>query len=120
MRWTCSKSSWRRADTEKVEHEVDPHEPWTDWAFETFFEHARVGLHLPVYSALYTGQRSVDVIPMPRPQLGANAIELVARKTGKAVYVPIHSEYREILKRLADCACQRSPNVPPMVEASDP
>ena len=85
--------------TEKVEHEVDPHEPWTDWAFETFFEHARIGLHLPVYSALYTGQRSVDVLPMLRPAPGANAIELVARKTGKPVYVPIHSEYREILTR---------------------
>lgn len=85
--------------TEKVEHEVDPHEPWTDWAFETFFEHARIGLHLPVYTALYTGQRSVDVLPMPRPAVGSNAIELIARKTGKSVYVPIHSEYREILSR---------------------
>ncbi|AWB20927.1 integrase [Methylobacterium currus] len=85
--------------TEKVEHEVEPHVPWTDWAFEAFFEHARPGLHLPVYSALYTGQRSVDVIPMARPAKGANAVELVARKTGAAVYVPIHSEYREILER---------------------
>ncbi|ACL57616.1 integrase [Methylobacterium nodulans] len=85
--------------TEKVAHEVDPHEPWPDWAFETFFEHARVGLHLPVYSALYTGQRSIDVIPMHRPAVGANAIEMIARKTGAAVYVPIHSEYREILTR---------------------
>ena len=85
--------------TEKVAHEVEPHEPWTDWAFETFFEHARIGLHLPVYSALYTGQRSIDVLPMLRPAMGSNAIELVARKTGKPVYVPIHSEYREILTR---------------------
>lgn len=85
--------------TEKIEHEADPHQPWTDWAFETFFEHARVGLHLPVYSALYTGQRSIDVLPMLRPGPGANAIELIARKTGKEVYVPIHSEYREILTR---------------------
>ena len=85
--------------TEKVEHNVDPHKPWIDWAFELFFEHARPGLHLPVYSALYTGQRSVDVIPMARPAAGADAIELVARKTGANVFVPIHSEYREILTR---------------------
>ncbi|WP_244424717.1 hypothetical protein [Methylobacterium nodulans] len=86
--------------TEKVEHEVEPHVPWTDWAFEAFFEHARPGLHPPVYSALYTGQRSIDVIPMRRPAPGANAIEMIARKTGVHVYVPIHSEYREILTRI--------------------
>lgn len=85
--------------TEKVEHESNPHKPWSDRDFEAFFEHARPGLHLPVYSALYTGQRSIDVVTMARPALGANAIELVARKTGAAVYVPIHSEYREILER---------------------
>lgn len=85
--------------TEKVDHESEPHKPWSDWAFEIFFEHARSGLHLPVYSALYTGQRSVDVVPMARPTPGANAIELVARKTGAHVFVPIHSEYREILTR---------------------
>jgi integrase len=85
--------------TEKVDHDADPHKPWPDWAFEAFFEHARPGLHLPVYSALYTGQRSIDVVTMKRPGPGANAIELVARKTGAAVFVPIHSEYREILTR---------------------
>jgi len=41
--------------------------PWPDWAFELFFEHTRIGLHLPVYTALYTGQRSVDVFKMRRP-----------------------------------------------------
>ncbi|SFK86571.1 hypothetical protein SAMN04488125_10599 [Methylorubrum salsuginis] len=85
--------------TEKVEHAVEPHKPWSDGAFEAFFEHARPGLHLPVYSALYTGQRSVDVLPMIRPARGANAIELIARKTGAEVFVPIHSEYQEILTR---------------------
>ncbi|WP_018261922.1 integrase [Methylobacterium sp. WSM2598] len=85
--------------TEKVDHEADPHKPWPDWAFEVFFEHARPGLHLPVFSAVYTGQRSIDVVPMRRPAAGANAIEMIARKTGAQVYVPIHSEYREILSR---------------------
>ena len=36
---------------------------------------------------------------MRRPEPGARDIELVARKTGASVYVPIHSEYREILVR---------------------
>src|SRR6516164_8329140 len=38
--------------------------PRPDWAFELFFQHARIGLHLPVYSGLYTGQRSVDIFKM--------------------------------------------------------
>ena len=69
--------------TENVRHAADPHEPWPDWAFELFLEHARPALHLPVLSALYTGQRSIDVIPMVRPAGGE--ISLIARKTGKTV-----------------------------------
>lgn len=83
--------------TEKPRYKAEPYKPWPDWAFELFFEHTRVGLHMPVYSALYTGQRSVDVIPMMRPRREASAIELVARKTGANVYVPIHSDFRTIL-----------------------
>ncbi|WP_246693789.1 integrase [Methylobacterium sp. WL18] len=83
--------------TEKIEYESDPHEPWPSWAFELFFEHARVGMHLPVYSALYTGQRSGDVIGMLRPIAAANAIALKTQKTGADTFIPIHSEYREVL-----------------------
>jgi hypothetical protein len=85
--------------TENVRHEADPHEPWPDWAFELFLEHARPALHLPVLSAFYTGQRSIDVIPMARPT--GDEISLIARKTGKTVWRPIHSEYADLIIRLA-------------------
>ena len=85
--------------TENVRHEADPHEPWPDWAFELFLEHARPALHLPVLSAFYTGQRSIDVIPMARPR--GDEISLIARKTGKTVWRPIHSEYADLIIRLA-------------------
>ena len=58
------------------------------------------GLHLPVHLALYTRQRLVEVLPMVRPAAGANAIALIARKTGAEVFVPVHSEYRKILTRI--------------------
>lgn len=83
--------------TEKADYDAQPWKPWPDWALELFFEHARVGLQLPVFSALYAGQRKVDVIPMRRPRGDAEAIELIARKTKANVWVPIHSEYREII-----------------------
>lgn len=60
-------------------------------------KHARPGLRLPFYSALFTGQRKVDVIPMLRPRSDATMIELVARKTRANVWVPIHSEYRDVI-----------------------
>lgn len=82
---------------EKPMHEAEPYKPWPGWALEAFFEHARVDLQLAVFSALYTGQRSVDVIPMARPRVDAGAIELIARKTGAKVFVPIHSEYRQVI-----------------------
>ncbi|HWL06773.1 MAG TPA: integrase [Xanthobacteraceae bacterium] len=72
-------------------------DPWPAWAFELFFEHARVGLHLPVYSGLFTGQRSVDIMNMRRPLDRATEMPVLAQKTGEIVPVQIHSEYRLII-----------------------
>lgn len=83
--------------SEKPDHESVPYEPWPDWAFELFFAHARIALHLPVFSAVFTGQRKSDVIPMLRPRRDAVSVELIARKTKAKVWVPIQSEYRHII-----------------------
>jgi hypothetical protein len=74
------------------------YDPWPPNAFEYFFEHARIGLHLPVYSGLFTGQRLSDVIDMRRPVEGVTEMPLVAQKTGELVPVQIHSEYRGIIR----------------------
>jgi len=71
--------------------------PWPDWAFELFFQHARIGLHLPVYSGLYTGQRSVDIFKMKRPKPTAAEMPVVQQKTDVRAHVQIHSEYRQII-----------------------
>jgi hypothetical protein len=71
--------------------------PCPDWAFELFFQHARIGLHLPVYSALYTGQRPVDVFKMKRPKLTATEMPIVQQKTDVKAHVQMHSEYRQII-----------------------
>lgn len=83
--------------TEKPAGKSVPYEPWPEWALEMFFEHARPALHLPALSALYTGQRKVDVIGMTKPAGGATEMPLVARKTGKLVPVQIHSGYRRAI-----------------------
>jgi hypothetical protein len=84
-------------NTEKIEGD-GTYSPWPSWAFELFFEHARPDLHLPVFSGLFTGQRSVDVMKMRRPMQDAAEMPLVAQKTSDLIPVQIHSEYRAIIK----------------------
>jgi hypothetical protein len=86
-----------------VEHteasgEGGSYDPWPPWAFEFFFANARISLHLPVYSGLFTGQRLSDVIGMRRPLEGVTEMPLVAQKTSEIVPVQIHSEYRAIIR----------------------
>lgn len=85
-----------------VDHTETPdsagtYSPWPPEAFELFFEHARVDLHLAVYSGLFTGQRKVDVLKMRRPLAAATEMPLVAQKTSDRVPVQIHSEYRSLI-----------------------
>jgi hypothetical protein len=74
------------------------YDPWAPWAFEYFFSNARIALHLPVFSGLFTGQRLSDVIKMRRPKEDVTEMPLVAQKTGEIVPVQIHSEYRAIIR----------------------
>jgi hypothetical protein len=94
--------------------DIGTYDPWPPDAFELFFEKAEVDLHLPVYSALFTGQRSVDVMKMRRPALQAQEMPLVAQKTNALIPVQIHSEYRLIIA----AACKPDDNVVPL--HSDP
>jgi integrase len=82
--------------TEKIDSD-GTYEPWPDWAFEVWFQHARLGLHLPVYTGLFTGQRSIDVFKMRRPPVKATEMPIFAQKTGEYVPIQIHSEYRTLI-----------------------
>lgn len=89
--------------TNPVEHTERPaeggtYDPWPPWAFELFMEFARADLFMPVYSALFTGQRVSDVVKMRRPIGAASEMPIVAQKTGELVPVQIHSEYRLIIR----------------------
>lgn len=87
-------------DTERIDSD-GTYDPWPPEAFELFFGEARADLHLPVYSALFTGQRKVDVLQMLRPAVGATEMPLVAQKTDQLVPVQIHSEYRGLINAAA-------------------
>lgn len=76
------------------------YEPWEAWQFELYFQHSRPGMHLPVFSSLFTGQRAVDVFKMRLPLLKATEMPIFAQKTSEFVPVQIHSEYRQIINTL--------------------
>jgi hypothetical protein len=83
-------------NTEKIDSD-GTYEPWADWQFELWFQYTRVGLHLPTYTGLFTGQRSVDVYKMKRPTAKASEMPIFAQKTGEYIPIQIHSEYRGII-----------------------
>jgi hypothetical protein len=70
-------------DTERIDSD-GTYDPWPPEAFELYFREVRADLHLPVYSALFTGQRKVDVLKMLRPALDASEMPLVAQKTSNS------------------------------------
>jgi hypothetical protein len=89
-------------DRNPVEHTQkpkggNPYVPWPDWAFELFFEKARKDMIGPVISALYTGQRAIDVFKMNRILSTDVTISIKAQKTGVFVPVPIHPHYKQLL-----------------------
>ena len=82
----------------------EPWRPWPDWAFDILLEHAPFNCLMPAMSALFTGQRQSDVLPMQRQRKADTVIPVVAQKTGKQVWIPVHSEYRwwiDVAERMA-------------------
>ena len=78
----------------------EPWVPWPNWAFETLFEHAPFHMQMICMSAFFTGQRQGDVLAMLKPKQGENTIAVRAQKTGKSVWIPIHSAYRKWIERI--------------------
>jgi hypothetical protein len=85
-------------NTEKIDSD-GTYEPWADWQFELWFQHSRVGLHLPTYTGLFTGQRSVDVFKMKRPGPKATEMPIFAQKTGEFIPIQIHTSTAELSTR---------------------
>jgi integrase len=84
--------------TEKIPG-TEPWSPWPEWAFEILLQHAPFHLQLIAMSAFFTGQRQGDVLQMRRPKSDDATIEVRAQKTGRTVWVPIHSAYRRWIER---------------------
>jgi integrase len=79
--------------------QLGEHNPWPDDALEKALEIAEPMTRLALVLHLYTGQRIGDVCMMHRGSIKDGTIEVVQEKTGKTVWVPIHTKLRvELVK----------------------
>lgn len=78
----------------KIVHEPVAHELWP----ESVIENALLGpMRLPVALLYFTGQRIGDVCKMRWSDIEDGVITVTQQKTGKELYVPIHSRLEAIL-----------------------
>lgn len=73
--------------------------PWPIWAYGLIEAHARVDLRRAVWLARYTGQRQGDVIRMGKQDLEDGGINVIQQKTGKELWIPLHADLKEEMKR---------------------
>jgi integrase len=78
----------------KIDHESAPHEPWPDAVIEKALLSP---VRLPVALLYFTGQRIGDVCKMRWSDVDDGVITVVQQKTGKELYIPIHSRLEAIL-----------------------
>jgi hypothetical protein len=73
--------------------------PWPIWAYGLIEAHAREDLRRAVWLVRYTGQRQADVIRMGKQDIEDGGIKVVQQKTGKELWIPLHAELKEDMKR---------------------
>ncbi|MGD0532632.1 MAG: tyrosine-type recombinase/integrase [Methyloceanibacter sp.] len=73
--------------------------PWPIWAYGLIEAHAREDLRRAVWLARYTGQRQADVIRMGKGDLEDGGIKVVQQKTGKELWIPLHADLKEEMRR---------------------
>jgi hypothetical protein len=73
--------------------------PWPIWAYGLIEAHAREDFRRAVWLARYTGQRQADVIRMSKADLEDGGIKVTQQKTGKKLWIPLHADLKEEMKR---------------------
>lgn len=81
----------------EIDHDSVAHEPWP----EAVIEQALLGpMRLPVALLYFTGQRIGDVCKMRWSDIDDGVITVTQQKTGKELYVPIHSRLSAVLEQM--------------------
>lgn len=78
--------------------DVGEYARWDEVATQYAMEHFPERLRRPLLLALYTGQRSGDVLRMRWSDYDGNGIQVVQEKTGARVWIPCHSTLKAALE----------------------
>ena len=78
----------------KLETNPDGARPWPAWAYKLIEECGREDIRRAVLLARYTGQRHADVLRMTPEHVEDGGIHVRQQKTGKELWVPLHSDLR--------------------------
>jgi hypothetical protein len=86
------------AYVQKLEVKEDGARPWPAWAHELIEKHANDAIRRAVLLGRYTGQREADVICMAPEHVDDGGIHVKQQKTGKELWVPLHTELEREMK----------------------
>lgn len=96
LKWSIPRG-WRETNPAGDVPIYRTSEPWAAWpleAIEAWCDLAVPELRRALMLALYTGQRSVDLVPMTWADVDAGVIRVTQEKTGKRVWIPLHRDLR--------------------------
>ena len=82
----------------KLEVEEGGARPWPAWAYELIQNYAPEHMRRAVLLGRYTGQREADVICMAPEHIDDGGIHVTQHKTGKELWVPLHSVLKREIK----------------------
>ena len=85
---------------EKVKHKAKRAKPWPDDILQLALDHCRWEIRAFVMLGLYTGQRTSDILRMRLNDIENGEIRVIQQKTGKDLWIPIHSNLKPII---AEC-----------------
>ena len=84
-------------DVSPIRVKTDGANPWPAWALDLIHEHSRWEIRNAVMLALYTGQRTSDVVRMSLRDFESGYVSVRQEKTGRALRIPVHPKLEPIL-----------------------
>lgn len=82
----------------RMKVQSDGHKPWPAWAWELAMTHLRRECRDACILGRYTGQRLRDVLAMDLTKVEDGGITVVQSKTGKGLFVPLHSAVLPVIE----------------------
>ena len=76
------------------------HKPWPNAAVDRFLDTAPSEVQAVFMFGLHTGQRVGDIIDLQWPAIESGGLNFKQKKTGKAVWVPIHPDLARTIEAL--------------------